>query len=108
VKRRWIIALAVWLVGCGGKLLDEDDAGDANVLDGSTGDVQFVCGQGNVFVVCDPDAAFCDLVKTSKTEHYSCGQLADSPCASLPVVSSPGQCGCYTAPNGFLYVTECQ
>jgi hypothetical protein len=105
----FLFSLGFILPACGGKIIGDIEGLDAAHLDVSApeaGDAGFVCGEGSVFVYCDPSSEYCQLVKTSTAHHYTCQQ--GTSCGSIPVASSQGDCGCYTASNGEIYVVECQ
>ncbi len=103
----------VFLCGCG-RLLDESDAGDAAndahtdaPADATNDGGFFSCGEGSIFVYCDPASEYCLLQKSSSQHQYSC--VADPPnCADASVASAPFECGCFTAPSGDMYVTVCK
>ena len=111
VLRQVGLLLGLSLCACG-KLADESDAGDAapDSADDTT-DIDangFPCGEGSTFVLCHPGTQFCLLTKTSKTHAYQCIGEDDGPPVCSPPVSSPGDCGCYTGPDGEIFITICQ
>lgn len=105
-RRRWSWIACLFVCGCG-RLLDVSDAGDAGdaASDAPDDGPSFQCGEGSIFVYCEPSTEYCLLVKTSQAHHYSC--VGDPPPSCTNPTSAPGDCGCYVAPNGDVYVTEC-
>jgi hypothetical protein len=105
---RCVLIVSVPLVACGGQIIDDVDASDAAPQnDASTSDAQFVCGEGNTFVICNPGDEFCRLIRTSTSHHYSCvPNDGVTGCMGSPPASQ-GDCGCFIDANGDVYITQC-
>ncbi len=107
---RYQLALVAALLtcACGGRLAYDADAGDAQANDANTGDgnVAFVCGEGNKTINCDPTTQYCLLIRSAHSRAYSCNPLPPA-CTGSPA-SAPGDCGCFTGPDGEIYMTVCQ
>lgn len=106
----------VLVCGCG-RLLDDSDAGDGghDASDASASDADasdlFKCGEGTIFVYCVASSEACFLLKTSQAHQYSCVQTdggAPTCAGATQIALAAGDCGCYEAANGEVFVTVCK
>jgi hypothetical protein len=106
----WLPVLvgAFALCACGGRLTSDLDAGDASTdgvyLDADVDASSFPCGEGTKIIQC-PIPGECVLVRTATSHAYTCNPGMS--CTGTPA-SAPGDCGCYTGPEGIAYLTICQ